>query len=126
MGLVCVQIIQAHGGAVDPTFSSRCTHLLCESQVSGLFAQVRARLCWDQGALSGAGTVVPGEDFLPSLKTGHCCSLISICLWRVDTSVAPGFSAREDQGGKAVFPVRGRWTPSAPAGPPAGSSPSCG
>lgn len=25
---------------MDPTFSSRCTHLLCESQVSGLFAQV--------------------------------------------------------------------------------------
>lgn len=49
MGLMCVQIIQAHGGAVDPTFSSRCTHLLCESQVSGLFTQVRARLCWDQG-----------------------------------------------------------------------------
>ena len=49
MGLVCVQIIQAHGGAVDATFSSRCTHLLCESQVSGLFAQVRARLCWDWG-----------------------------------------------------------------------------
>ncbi|XP_070644565.1 PAX-interacting protein 1 isoform X2 [Bos indicus] len=33
------RIIQAHGGAVDPTFSSRCTHLLCESQVSGLFTQ---------------------------------------------------------------------------------------
>ncbi|KAF6086529.1 PAX interacting protein 1 [Phyllostomus discolor] len=33
------RIIQAHGGAVDPTFSSRCTHLLCESQVSGAFAQ---------------------------------------------------------------------------------------
>ncbi|KAB0344214.1 hypothetical protein FD754_021140, partial [Muntiacus muntjak] len=34
------RIIQTHGGAVDPTFSSRCTHLLCESQVSGLFTQV--------------------------------------------------------------------------------------
>uniref|UniRef100_A0A8C0D4I4 PAX-interacting protein 1 n=1 Tax=Balaenoptera musculus TaxID=9771 RepID=A0A8C0D4I4_BALMU len=34
------RIIQAHGGAVDPTFSNRCTHLLCESQVSGLFAQI--------------------------------------------------------------------------------------
>ncbi|EPY79876.1 hypothetical protein CB1_000880045 [Camelus ferus] len=33
------QIIRAHGGTVDPTLSSRCTHLLCESQVSGLFAQ---------------------------------------------------------------------------------------
>ncbi|KAF4026865.1 hypothetical protein G4228_018847 [Cervus hanglu yarkandensis] len=33
------RIIQTHGGAVDPTFSSRCTHLLCESQVSRLFTQ---------------------------------------------------------------------------------------
>ncbi|KAM9669230.1 LOW QUALITY PROTEIN: PAX-interacting protein 1-like [Dama dama] len=33
------RIIQTHGGAVDPTFSSRCTHLLCESQVRGLFTQ---------------------------------------------------------------------------------------
>lgn len=40
LGLVCVQIIQMHGGAVDPTFSSRCTHLLCESQVSSMYAQV--------------------------------------------------------------------------------------
>lgn len=101
MGLVCVQIIQAHGGAVDPTFSSRCTHLLCESQVSGLFAQVRARLCWDWGALSNAGTVVLGKDFLPPLKIGSRFSLISVRLWRVDTSVALGFSAREDRGGKA-------------------------
>ncbi|XP_012589325.1 PREDICTED: PAX-interacting protein 1 [Condylura cristata] len=33
------RIIQAHGGAVDPAFSGRCTHLLCESQVSGVYAQ---------------------------------------------------------------------------------------
>ncbi|ELK19064.1 PAX-interacting protein 1, partial [Pteropus alecto] len=33
------RIIQVHGGAVDPTLSSRCTHLLCESQVSGVYAQ---------------------------------------------------------------------------------------
>nr|XP_039328632.1 PAX-interacting protein 1 isoform X4 [Saimiri boliviensis boliviensis] len=33
------RIIQAHGGTVDPTFTSRCTHLLCESQVSSVFAQ---------------------------------------------------------------------------------------
>lgn len=39
-GPVCVQIIQVHGGTVDPTLSSRCTHLLCESQVSGVYAQV--------------------------------------------------------------------------------------
>lgn len=39
-GPVCVQIIQVHGGTVDPTLSGRCTHLLCESQVSGVYAQV--------------------------------------------------------------------------------------
>ncbi|XP_078199503.1 PAX-interacting protein 1 isoform X9 [Callithrix jacchus] len=33
------RIIQAHGGTVDPTFTSRCTHLLCESQVSSVYAQ---------------------------------------------------------------------------------------
>uniref|UniRef100_A0A2R9AXZ8 PAX-interacting protein 1 n=1 Tax=Pan paniscus TaxID=9597 RepID=A0A2R9AXZ8_PANPA len=33
------RIIQAHGGTVDPTFTSRCTHLLCESQVSSAYAQ---------------------------------------------------------------------------------------
>lgn len=33
------KIIQAHGGLVDPVFSSRCTHLLCESQVSSTYAQ---------------------------------------------------------------------------------------
>lgn len=26
---------------MDPTFTSRCTHLLCESQVSSMYAQVR-------------------------------------------------------------------------------------
>ncbi|XP_029444318.1 PAX-interacting protein 1 [Rhinatrema bivittatum] len=33
------RIIQAHGGTVDPTLTSRCTHLLCESQVSSMYAQ---------------------------------------------------------------------------------------
>ncbi|EAX04525.1 PAX interacting (with transcription-activation domain) protein 1, isoform CRA_b [Homo sapiens] len=37
------RIIQAHGGTVDPTFTSRCTHLLCESQVSSAYAQIRER-----------------------------------------------------------------------------------
>ncbi|XP_065772879.1 LOW QUALITY PROTEIN: PAX-interacting protein 1-like [Muntiacus reevesi] len=32
-------IAGVHGGAVDPTFLSHCTHLLCRNQVSGLFAQ---------------------------------------------------------------------------------------
>ena len=34
------QVIQACGGAVDPTLTSRCTHLLCESQVSSMYVQV--------------------------------------------------------------------------------------
>ncbi|MEE6467298.1 hypothetical protein FKM82_007196 [Ascaphus truei] len=33
------RIIQTHGGTVDPTLTSRCTHLLCESQVSSMYAQ---------------------------------------------------------------------------------------
>ncbi|XP_067864383.1 PAX-interacting protein 1 [Heptranchias perlo] len=33
------KIIQAHGGIVDPTLTNRCTHLLCESQVSNMYAQ---------------------------------------------------------------------------------------
>nr|XP_014350008.1 PREDICTED: PAX-interacting protein 1 [Latimeria chalumnae] len=33
------RIIQVHGGAVDPTLNNRCTHLLCESQVSNMYAQ---------------------------------------------------------------------------------------
>lgn len=40
LGLSSYQIIQAHGGTVDPTLTSRCTHLLCESQVSNMYAQV--------------------------------------------------------------------------------------
>lgn len=35
------QVIQACGGAVDTTLTSRCTHLLCESQVSNMYVQVR-------------------------------------------------------------------------------------
>uniref|UniRef100_A0AAX7UQ68 PAX-interacting protein 1 n=1 Tax=Astatotilapia calliptera TaxID=8154 RepID=A0AAX7UQ68_ASTCA len=31
------RVIQACGGSVDPTLTSRCTHLLCESQVSTRF-----------------------------------------------------------------------------------------
>ncbi|KAF7245900.1 PAX-interacting protein 1 [Varanus komodoensis] len=33
------RIIQAHGGTVDPTLTSRCTHLLCESQLSNMHVQ---------------------------------------------------------------------------------------
>uniref|UniRef100_A0A671UQJ2 PAX-interacting protein 1 n=1 Tax=Sparus aurata TaxID=8175 RepID=A0A671UQJ2_SPAAU len=33
------RVIQACGGSVDPTLTSRCTHLLCESQVSNMYVQ---------------------------------------------------------------------------------------
>ncbi|XP_067330565.1 PAX-interacting protein 1 isoform X2 [Channa argus] len=33
------RVIQACGGTVDPTLNSRCTHLLCESQVSNMYVQ---------------------------------------------------------------------------------------
>ncbi|XP_037314972.2 PAX-interacting protein 1 isoform X2 [Pungitius pungitius] len=33
------RVIQACGGIVDPTLTSRCTHLLCESQVSTMYVQ---------------------------------------------------------------------------------------
>ncbi|XP_061442183.1 PAX-interacting protein 1 isoform X2 [Rhineura floridana] len=33
------RIIQTYGGTVDPTFTNRCTHLLCESQLSNMYAQ---------------------------------------------------------------------------------------
>ncbi|XP_063159441.1 PAX-interacting protein 1 [Candoia aspera] len=33
------RVIQTHGGTVDPTLTSRCTHLLCESQLSNMYAQ---------------------------------------------------------------------------------------
>ncbi|KAI1902018.1 hypothetical protein AGOR_G00040390 [Albula goreensis] len=33
------RIIQAYGGTVDSSLNSRCTHLLCESQVSSMYVQ---------------------------------------------------------------------------------------
>lgn len=62
---------------MDPTFSSRCTHLLCESQVSSAYAQVSAVA----SALTAAGSVPSrgpskgsrdmfGQDFLLPLKVG--------------------------------------------------------
>ncbi|XP_026575675.1 PAX-interacting protein 1 isoform X1 [Pseudonaja textilis] len=33
------RVIQSYGGTVDPTLTNRCTHLLCESQLSNMYAQ---------------------------------------------------------------------------------------
>lgn len=38
--LLILQIIQSYGGTVDTTLNNRCTHLLCESQVSSMYVQV--------------------------------------------------------------------------------------
>lgn len=41
------QIIQANGGTVDSALS-RCTHLLCESQVSNTYLQVSIKACFEK------------------------------------------------------------------------------
>lgn len=39
-----IQIIQVYGGSVDSALN-RCTHLLCESQVSSMYLQVCTPVC---------------------------------------------------------------------------------
>lgn len=70
-----VQIIQAHGGAVDPTLSSRCTHLLCESQVSGMFAQVSPQP-------PRPATIVLGEDLATSKDDSSPLCEVTFMPWR--------------------------------------------
>uniref|UniRef100_A0A4W3H9Y9 BRCT domain-containing protein n=1 Tax=Callorhinchus milii TaxID=7868 RepID=A0A4W3H9Y9_CALMI len=63
------KIIQAHGGIVDPTLTSRCTHLLCESQVSNMYSQVSRKT-------SSPSLCLPlslPPSFSPSL---HLCSTL--------------------------------------------------
>lgn len=45
-----MQIIQAYGGSVDSALN-RCTHLLCESQVSSMYLQVSTPACPNKGAI---------------------------------------------------------------------------
>lgn len=89
-----VQIIQAHGGVVDPTFTSRCTHLLCESQVSSMYAQVRSgsaapdkvALCADRWLL-GQRLVFCKELFLLGsfIMFGELGTFVgTICLWALE------------------------------------------
>ncbi|XP_037372197.1 PAX-interacting protein 1 [Talpa occidentalis] len=64
------RIIQAHGGTVDPALSGRCTHLLCESQVSNVYTQaIRERKrCVTAHWLN---TVLKRKRMVPPHRTLH-------------------------------------------------------
>uniref|UniRef100_A0A3P8WZZ6 PAX-interacting protein 1 n=1 Tax=Cynoglossus semilaevis TaxID=244447 RepID=A0A3P8WZZ6_CYNSE len=64
------RVIQACGGAVDPTFTSRCTHLLCESQVSNMFVQAlrERKRCVTAHWLN---TVLKRRSMVPPYRTLH-------------------------------------------------------
>lgn len=62
-----LKVIQVYGGAVDPSLTSRCTHLLCESQVSNMYVQVRmplARCALSTAAARVAPLKGPGGESL--------------------------------------------------------------
>ncbi|XP_070774743.1 PAX-interacting protein 1 [Enoplosus armatus] len=64
------RVIQACGGAVDPTLTSRCTHLLCESQVSNLYVQAlrEGKRCVTAHWLN---TVLKRKRMVPPHRTLH-------------------------------------------------------
>ncbi|XP_041848881.1 PAX-interacting protein 1 [Melanotaenia boesemani] len=64
------RVIQACGGVVDPTLSSRCTHLLCESQVSNMYVQAlrEGKRCVTAHWLN---TVLKRKRMLPPHRTLH-------------------------------------------------------
>nr|XP_046263839.1 PAX-interacting protein 1 isoform X2 [Scatophagus argus] len=64
------RVIQACGGAVDPTLSSRCTHLLCESQVSNMYVQAlrEGKRCVTAHWLN---TVLKKKRMVPPFRTLH-------------------------------------------------------
>ncbi|GLD67180.1 PAX-interacting protein 1 isoform X1, partial [Lates japonicus] len=64
------RVIQACGGAVDPTLTSRCTHLLCESQVSNMYVQAlrEGKRCVTAHWLN---TVLKRKRMLPPHRTLH-------------------------------------------------------
>ncbi|KAG9476412.1 hypothetical protein GDO78_003128 [Eleutherodactylus coqui] len=64
------RIIQTHGGTVDPTLTSRCTHLLCESQVSSMYAQAmkERKRCITAHWLN---TVLKKKKMVPPHRTLH-------------------------------------------------------
>ncbi|XP_035993720.1 PAX-interacting protein 1 isoform X2 [Fundulus heteroclitus] len=64
------RVIQACGGVVDPTLTSRCTHLLCESQVSNMYVQAlrEGKRCVTAHWLS---TVLKKKKMVPPHRTLH-------------------------------------------------------
>uniref|UniRef100_W5N465 PAX-interacting protein 1 n=1 Tax=Lepisosteus oculatus TaxID=7918 RepID=W5N465_LEPOC len=64
------RIIQAHGGAVDSTLNPRCTHLLCESQVSSMYVQAlrEGKRCVTAHWLN---TVLKKKKMVPPHRTLH-------------------------------------------------------
>ncbi|PWA30808.1 hypothetical protein CCH79_00017353, partial [Gambusia affinis] len=69
-GLKKEHVIQACGGVVDPTLTSRCTHLLCESQVSNMYVQAlrEGKRCVTAHWLS---TVLKKKKMIPPHRTLH-------------------------------------------------------
>ncbi|XP_030016739.1 PAX-interacting protein 1 isoform X2 [Sphaeramia orbicularis] len=64
------RVIQACGGAADPTLTSRCTHLLCESQVSNMYVQAlrEGKRCVTAHWLN---TVLKKKKMVPPHRTLH-------------------------------------------------------
>uniref|UniRef100_A0A3P9J751 PAX-interacting protein 1 n=1 Tax=Oryzias latipes TaxID=8090 RepID=A0A3P9J751_ORYLA len=64
------RVIQACGGTVDPTLTSRCTHLLCESQVSNVYVQAlrEGKRCVTAHWLN---TVLKKKRMVPPHRTLH-------------------------------------------------------
>ncbi|XP_072219210.1 PAX-interacting protein 1 [Leuresthes tenuis] len=64
------RVIQACGGVVDPTLTSRCTHLLCESQVSNMYVQAlrEGKRCVTAHWLN---TVLKRKRMVPPHRTLH-------------------------------------------------------
>ncbi|XP_061746291.1 PAX-interacting protein 1 [Nerophis ophidion] len=64
------RVIQACGGAVDSSLTSRCTHLLCESQVSNMYVQAlrEGKRCVTAHWLN---TVLKRKRMVPPHRTLH-------------------------------------------------------
>ncbi|CDQ89746.1 unnamed protein product [Oncorhynchus mykiss] len=64
------RIIQAYGGIVDSSLSNRCTHLLCETQVSSMYVQAlrEGRRCVTAHWLN---TILKKKKMVPPHRTLH-------------------------------------------------------
>ncbi|XP_019739385.1 PAX-interacting protein 1 isoform X1 [Hippocampus comes] len=64
------RVIQVYGGAVDPSLTGRCTHLLCESQVSNMYVQAlrEGKRCVTAHWLN---TVLKRKRMVPPHRTLH-------------------------------------------------------